>query len=151
MTTWKSPRLRVGEFGLPWPAVLVSAWQLTARVHRPRSLPLSDLNRPEDWDRLLPSRSVIMLLDPVDGLVLDLGPDALIPLYLGDSNEHEQWDAAVRALGRAIVATADIPAFWRYLDEKPGVTAEFSDVFPRGSRAMLVQLSPVSADTREAQ
>src|SRR5664280_2519033 len=71
MTTWQSPRLVVGEFGLPWPAVLVSPWQLTARVHRPHSLPLSDLNQPEDWDRLLPSRTVTMSLDAVNGLVLE--------------------------------------------------------------------------------
>jgi len=148
MTTWQSPRLVVGEFGLPWPAVLVSPWQLTARVHRPHSLPLSDLNRPEDWDRLLPSRTVTMSLDAVNGLVLDLGPDALIPLYLGRSNQ--QWDTTFKVLGRAIVATADLRTYWKYFDDTTGMTAEFTDIFPAGSSAMLVQLSAASYDMTSA-
>lgn len=35
MTTWRSPHLDVGQFGLPWPTVLVNSWQLSAAGQQP--------------------------------------------------------------------------------------------------------------------
>lgn len=104
MTTWRSPRLVVGEFALPWPAVLVAPWQLTARFDQPADLALHPVNCPEDWDLLLPHPSASLSLAPETGLVLHLGPGSLAPLYLHETREPG-WDQTVQALGRAIVAT----------------------------------------------
>lgn len=140
MTTWRSPRLAVGEFGLPWPAVLVDPWQLTARFERPEHLSMHPVNSPEDWDLLLPHPSATLSVEPEDGLVLHLGPDSIAPLYLGPTPESG-WDETVEALGRAIVATTNLRDYWRRIRLSHGAP-RFADVFQPDSEAMLVELTP---------
>lgn len=140
MTTWRSPRLDVGQFGLPWPAVLVNPWQLTARADQPEDLALRPVSCPEDWDLLVPHPSVSLSLDIEDGLVLHLGPGSLLPLYL-DQTQEPGWDETVHALGRAIVATTDL-AGYRHRTRQGRGTPRFADVFPPGSEALLVELRP---------
>ena len=142
MTTWRSPRLDVGQFGLPWPAVLVSPWQLTARTDEPADLVLRPVSCPEDWDLLVPHPSTSLSLDPEDGLVLHLGPGSVVPLYL-DMTRESGWDETVQALGRAIVATTDLAGYWHRIRQGGG-TLQFADVFPPGSEAMLVELTPAT-------
>lgn len=142
MTTWRSPRLGVGEFGLPWPAVLVTPWQLTARSNQPADLSLWPVSRPEDWDMLVPHPSASLTLEPETGLVLHLGPGSLAPLYL-DRTRESGWDETVQALGRAIVATTDLGYYWHRIRQDRG-TPQFADVFPPGSKAMLVELTSAS-------
>ena len=142
MTTWRSPRLDVGQFGLPWPAVLVSPWQLTARTDEPAGLVLRPVSCPEDWDLLVPHPLASLLLDPEDGLVLHLGPGSVVPLYL-DMTRELGWDETVQALGRAIVATTDLAGYWHRIRQGGG-TLQFADVFPPGSEAMLVELTPAT-------
>jgi len=140
VTTWRSPRLVVGEFGLPWPAVLVNPWQLTARSNQPADLSLRPVSRPEDWDMLVPHPSASLTLEPETGLVLHLGPGSLAPLYL-DRTRELGWDETVQALGRAIVATTDPGGYWKRIrEDRP--TTQFADVFRSGSEAMLVELTP---------
>lgn len=142
MTTWRSPRLVVGQFGLPWPAVLVNSWQLTARVDEPADLSLLPVRSPEDWDLLILHRSASLSLDLEDGLVLHLGAGSLTPLYL-DRTREPGWDETVESLGRAIVATTDLAGYWRRIREGHGAS-QFTDVFPSDSEAMLVELKPTS-------
>lgn len=142
MTTWRSPRLDVGQFGLPWPAVLVSSWQLTARIDEPADLALRPVSCSEDWDLLVPHPSASLSLDPENGLVLHLGPGSLVPLYL-DMTRESGWDETVQALARAIVATTDLTGYWHQIRQGRG-TLQFADVFPPGSEAMLVELTPAT-------
>lgn len=139
MTTWRSPRLDVGQFGLPWPAVLVNPWQLTARTDQTADLSLRPVSRPEDWDLLVPHPSASLSLALETGLVLHLGPCSLAPLYL-DMTQESGWDEIVQALGRAIVATTDLAGYWHRIRQCRG-TSQFADVFPPGSEAMLVELT----------
>jgi len=145
VTTWRSPRLAVGELGLPWPAVLVAPWQLTARSDQPADLSLRPVTRPEDWDLLLPHPSASLTLEPENGLVLHLGPGSLAPLYL-DRTQEPGWDETVQALGRAIVATTRLGGYWHRIRQGRG-TPQFADVFPPGSEAMLVELTPAIGES----
>lgn len=142
MTTWRSPRLDVGVYGLPWPAVLVAPWQLSARVNEPEDLPMSAVCRPEDWDMLLPHPWARLSIAEDTGLVLHLGPNSPVPLYLADTREPG-WDDTAQSLGRAIVATTDLGDYWRLIDHGNG-SPGFDDVFPPGSQAMLVEFAPAT-------
>lgn len=142
MTTWRSPRLDVGQFGLPWPAVLVNSWQLTARTDEPADLSLLPVRGAEDWDLLVPHPSASLSLDPEDGLVLHLGSGSLTPLYL-DRTQEPGWDQTVQVLGRAIVATTDLGGYWRRIREGRGAP-QFADVFSPDSEAMLVESKPAN-------
>ena len=89
MTTWRSPRLDVGQFGLPWLAVLVRPWQLTARTDEPADLALRPVSCPQDWDLLVPHPSACLSLDPQVDLVLHLGPGSVVTLYLGPGDRRD--------------------------------------------------------------
>lgn len=162
MTTWVTPQLLPGAFGVPVPTVLIAPWQLDARLNVAQ-MNLSDLDGGDDtgedtpaddpsveevpttagftrvtavdqWSSVEPAYPLTVFRHDKHGLHVAVLPGKLWSLIsIGWSNPT--WDEAATRARRVMVATADLPSYWRAVEQ--GRFPTFQDTFGEGCWAAL--------------
>jgi len=163
VTTWVAPQLLPGAFGVPVPTLLITPWQLSARVmgahmdlsdetdedetdedettddeamHQqvPAMAGFTQVLTAGDWLSVEPAYPLTVYRSEKHGLHVAFQPGELWSLVsIGSSNAT--WDEAAASAGRVMVATADLPLYWHAVDD--GRFPTFQDAFGTGSWAAL--------------
>ncbi len=163
MTTWQCPQLLPGAFGVSVPTVLITPWQLSARVllpqmddeaaedevdagedqaahaeamyqQAPAMAGFTQVLTAGDWSSVEPAYPLTVYRHERHGMHVAFKPGALwslVPIGWGNAT----WDEAAAKAGRVMVATADVPSYWRVVSG--GRFPTFQDAFRDGSWAAL--------------
>ena len=157
VTTWVTPYLLPGALGVPVPTVLIAPWQLDARINiadrnlsdpmgrdeanehalvdhesgedAPAAAGFSRVAGADQWLSVEPAYPLTVYRHDRHGLNVAVLPGEIWSLIsLGSSNAT--WDEAAARAGRVMVATADLPSYWRAVEQ--GRFPTFQDTFGAG-------------------